>query len=641
MGITQSVSTPKDLELLKNSIRQSTYYDSAAVFKKGQEAIKLSRKYSLPSEEGLIYQYYGNFYYFSYNIDKAKKAYHRSIEIAKRTGDVKLVNSTMIRLAFIESSTNIVEAEKMFRKLLIEAERGDFIENQVEIYNGLGNLYSERMIEDTAMNYYLKGLRIAEKNKKNYLHAMMLNNIGLLKFSNGQTTEASEDFKKAVTLLKGLNEERLLLNLNNNLGLVFKELKKYQEAVKYYKNTLVYAKKLGFPLGISVAHLNLADSYEHTKEFVFAIKHADTAIITLGQLNEMNYLGMAHMIKATILTDLKSYTDARKQLDTVLALKPFYSGPNNVIEYYRVLSDIDKQEGKFQSALKNSEKYYRMKDSLDQITNRDKLSELQVIYGKEQMESELENERNKNKLLNQENQLKRAKINAIVLIAILLLIVGLGGMFLRSVYLSRKQQVLFTQKLIESTDQERSRISRDLHDDIGQSLSVIKSKVNMFNTGKIDNLEGLEKEVGYVIEQTRNISHLLHPSAVAKLGLERSVSSLLEKTQANTDLVTSVSVKNDIELLQSDVKTQIYRIIQECINNTVKHANATALKVSLKIEDDQFQMTYRDNGFGFKQGDQQGLGMLTMRERAHSIGGKLNATGSDKGFKLTLEIPVI
>jgi signal transduction histidine kinase len=52
-------------------------------------------------------------------------------------------------------------------------------------------------------------------------------------------------------------------------------------------------------------------------------------------------------------------------------------------------------------------------------------------------------------------------------------------------------------------------------------------------------------------------------------------------------------------------------------------------------------MTYRDNGFGFKQGDQQGLGMLTMRERAHSIGGKLNATGSDKGFKLTLEIPVI
>jgi signal transduction histidine kinase len=641
MGITQSVSTPKDLELLKNSIRQSTYYDSAAVFKKGQEAIKLSRKYGLPSEEGLIYQYYGNFYYFSYNIDNAKKAYHRSIEIAKRTGDVKLVNSTMIRLAFIESSTNIVEAEKMFRKLLIEAERGDFIENQVEIYNGLGNLYSERMIEDTAMNYYLKGLRIAEKNKKNYLHAMMLNNIGLLKFSNGQTTEASEDFKKAVTLLKGLNEERLLLNLNNNLGLVFKELKKYQETVKYYKNTLVYAKKLGFPLGISVAHLNLADSYEHTKEFLFAIKHADTAIITLGQLNEINYLGMAHMIKATILTDLKSYTDARKQLDTVLALKPFYSGPNNVIEYYRVLSDIDKQEGKFQSALKNSEKYYRMKDSLDQITNRDKLSELQVIYGKEQMESELENERNKNKLLNKENQLKRAKINAIVLIAILLLIVGLGGMFLRSVYLSRKQQVLFTQKLIESTDQERSRISRDLHDDIGQSLSVIKSKVNMFNTGKIDNLEGLEKEVGYVIEQTRNISHLLHPSAVAKLGLERSVSSLLEKTQANTDLVTSVSVKNDIELLQSDVKTQIYRIIQECINNTVKHANATALKVSLKIEDDQFQMTYRDNGFGFKQGDQQGLGMLTMRERAHSIGGKLNATGSDKGFKLTLEIPVI
>ena len=638
-GIGQS-NDLKRLELLKKEIRQSTYYDSAAVFKKGKEAINIARKNHLPAEESAIYQFYGNFYYFSYNMDKAKQFYAKSIETAKKAGDAKLVNSTRIRLAFIESESDILKAEDSFHQLLEEATKYNYVINQIEIYNGLGNIFSERMILDTSLNYYLKGLKIAEKNNKKYHQAMMLNNIGLLKFSNKQVKEAVIDFNRATELLKGLDEDRLMLNLNNNLGLVYKQLEDYSEAVKYYSNTLEYARKLGFPLGISVAHLNLADSYMSESENKRAMLHVDTAIYSLSDLKEYGYLGMAYSIKSSLLRDMNDLVGAKNYAQKILELKDFYSGPNNLIEYHKLLSSIHEKEGNFKLALFQMNRYHAMKDSLAEVSNSDKLSELQVIYGKEQLESELETIRSKNDLLSKENELKRSRINTILILFFSILIVGLGSAYMRHFYITRKQQVVFTQKLIENTDIERSRISKDLHDDIGQSLSIIKSKLNMFNSGKINSVDGLDKEVGEVIDQTRNISHSLHPSAIAKMGLERSLVSILEKTQSSTGIISSLSLKNNVEILPIEVKTQLYRIIQECINNTIKHADATALKVSISIVNDQLKMTYRDNGKGISDEKRKmsGIGMMTMLERAKTINAKINIPLSEKGFKLTLDL---
>ena len=628
------------LDELKKEIRQSTYYDSAAVFDKGNKAINLARNNGLLSEESTIYQYYGNFYFFSYNFEKARNNYRKSIELAKKAGDDKLVNSTRIRMAFITATSDILEGEKEFQQLLKEASKGNFYENQIEIYNGLGNIYADRMIRDTSLNYYLKGLKIAEKQGKKYHQAMMLNNIGLLKFSNKQTEEAAKDFKRAVDLLKGMNEERLMLNLNNNLGLVYKELERFEESVKYYSQTVEYARKIGFPQGRSVAYLNLADSYLRLKKTVIAERYTDSAMIILRKVKEPQYMGLAYLMKSSVHLQNNDLSNARVYADSMLILEKEYRNPSNKLEYFKQLSLISEKKGDFRSALDFTNRYHELKDSLADITNSDKLAELEVIYGKERMETELESERNKNSLLSAENDLRKARMNLFLVVFLILLIVGVGIVYIRHITITRKQQVFFTQKLIENTDDERSRISKDLHDDIGQSLSIIKSKLNLFNSGKISDLSGLDKEVGEVIEQTRTISHNLHPSVVEKLGLERSIVSLLEKTQENTGIISSIYIKKDVEMLPVETKTQIYRIIQECINNTVKHAEATALKVSLVEKNGLFTVKYRDNGKGIREdkGLHEGIGMLTIRERARSIGGKIQVEQANKGFKLTLTL---
>ncbi|MEY3237518.1 MAG: hypothetical protein RI883_1619, partial [Bacteroidota bacterium] len=562
----------KELDYLKKIIRQSSYYDSSQVFANGQKAISIAQKLKDPTEEATIYQYYGNFYYFSYNISKAKLNYAKSIEIAQKANNNKLINSTKIRLAFLLSDSDLIAGEKEFQKLLKESIKNNYLENSIEIYNGLGNVYDTRQMKDDALKYYLKGLKIAEKTDKKYLHAMLLNNIGLIKLDNEQTSEAEKDFVQGLKIIQGLNEDRLSLNLNNNLGLVTKKLKKYDKSIKYYHNTLLNAKKLGFPIGKGVAFLNLSDSYLQNKEYNIAKLYADSSLQLLKGFEQWDYIGTAYLIQARICIERGTNQSAKKYIDSVFSLNKIHKIANSVMGANDQLGEIYESEGNYKLAFYHSNLFHHMNDSILKLANKDQFAQLQVIYGKEKTETALEDEKNKNTILSKENELKQTKIRAIVLITVFLLLIGIGIVYIRYVRLSKKQQQDFTQKLIENIDEERSRIAKDLHDDIGQSLSVIKSKLNLLNTGKINDVQGLDFEVGEVINQTRNISHFLHPSLIQKLGLERSLVSLIEKTQNNTELICSIEVKCTIGFLSLDEQTQIYRILQECINNTLKHA---------------------------------------------------------------------
>jgi signal transduction histidine kinase len=131
---------------------------------------------------------------------------------------------------------------------------------------------------------------------------------------------------------------------------------------------------------------------------------------------------------------------------------------------------------------------------------------------------------------------------------------------------------------------------------------------------------------------------------IQKLGLERSLVSLIEKTQNNSELICSIDVKCSLDLLSLEEQTQIYRIFQECINNTLKHADASALKISIKKQLSNLVITYQDNGRGIDENIKvkEGIGMMTIRERANTIKGKITIGNSskNKGLKLILTIPL-
>jgi signal transduction histidine kinase/Tfp pilus assembly protein PilF len=628
-----------ELEILKKRIRQSTYYDSIAVFQNGAKAIKLARKLNSLSEEGSIFQYYGNFYYFSRNIPKAKENYHQAIEIAKKANDKKLQNSTELRLAFMLSDVDKLAAERKFKYLLNQAIKYNFPENIVEAYNGLGLIYDARRIGDEALKYYLKALNVAEKNNLQYKQAIILNNIGLVKLDNNQIKEAKIDFDRALVLAVKTEESRLAISLHSNLGFVNDDLKNFKESIKHYKETLKSARKLGFPTARGIAKINLGNSYLQDKQLDLALKNCDSALIIFKKYNEKEFIGQSLLLRAAINIEKGNLSAARADVDSVLFFCKNYPNPRDYSASIKVLSSIYEKEGNFKKSLEYTKKFYQLNDSLSTISNKDKMAEMQVAYGKERIESELKNEKSNNTLLQKENELKLIRLRFVLILGFSILGFVIGFIFLKSLILKRRQQVLFSQKLIENIDEERSRISKDLHDNIGQSLSVIKSKINMFNTGRIHNIEGLDVDLGDVINQTRSISHHLHPAFLEKIGLSRAVASLMEKVQGSTNIICSFDLFKDIDSLPKETKTQIYRIIQECVNNTIKHAQAAALKVLVYKQDEQHVLEYKDNGVGIKgtPRTESGIGLLTIKERGNKLNGKVSFVSNANGFRLVLK----
>jgi signal transduction histidine kinase len=628
------------LEKLKGEIRQATYYDSATVFKKGNQAILIARKQGLISEIGTIYQYYGNFCYFSGKVEKANDYYLKSILIGKEQNDLKLVNSSRIRQTFIEMDTNVLNAEIHFKQLLREAEKNKYIENQIEIHNGLGILFESKLMRDQALNHYQLGLKLAEKHRKDYMTSYLLNNIALLKLNNQNLDGAKHDLERALGLAKNLNEPRIKLNLLNNLGLINQEKKDWKNAIIHYKQTVQEAKKIGFPSGIMAAYINLSSNYIQNNQFQLARACADSAL-ALEPLNaNPEYKVAVHLLNLLYAVRIQNIPLSEVYLKKVKTMLSYYPNPNQLLEAMHLEVDLLEIKQEFKQAFNLQKRIQQYSDSIVSVSNQNELTKLQTIYGKERMENELEEVKNKNKLLSTENQLKNAENKYYLTLGIVLVLLIGGVVYISYSRKTKAVKSFFSKKLLEQIDEERSRISKDLHDDIGQSLSIIKSKISLFNSGKIESIEHMENEVGEIIEQTRHLSHELHPSGIEKIGLVTSINTMLNKTQEATGIITSLDWELEDHLFNLQVQTHIFRIFQECANNTIKHSQATALKISGKRQKDSIKLSYQDNGKGIHTTDiSSGIGLMTIRERVDMIHGKMELKNTENsGFELIIKI---
>jgi signal transduction histidine kinase len=190
-----------------------------------------------------------------------------------------------------------------------------------------------------------------------------------------------------------------------------------------------------------------------------------------------------------------------------------------------------------------------------------------------------------------------------------------------------------------AVDNERSRLARDLHDDLGPLLSLTKSKVVRLSKENSE-LNVVATELTDIIEKTRSLSRELYPSIIETLGIEGGLTEILSKVEENTSIFCNLELNENIELLDLKVKTHVFRILQECINNTIKHSNATALKISSEKVEKYLRIVYQDNGKGLNNEDNvKGIGLRSIKERANIIFANIQISVKEKGFKLTLDIP--
>ena len=216
--------------------------------------------------------------------------------------------------------------------------------------------------------------------------------------------------------------------------------------------------------------------------------------------------------------------------------------------------------------------------------------------------------------------------------------------------LKKKQQIQeeFSRQLIDSQESERKRIASALHDSHGQNLLVISNEVQHFvldHQEYKDDLKPVTEIVQESIDEIRNISYDLHPHQLDKLGLVKTIKSMVKKISGSTNIKFDLKIDNINDLIEKKTEINIYRIIQEATNNIIKHSQATEAKIVIRKESKSVTIIISDNGYGFnkkeKLKESTGLGLSGMLERAKLIKGKFNFdTQEGKGVRITFSIPV-
>ncbi|WP_342429836.1 PAS domain-containing protein [Neobacillus sp. FSL H8-0543] len=195
--------------------------------------------------------------------------------------------------------------------------------------------------------------------------------------------------------------------------------------------------------------------------------------------------------------------------------------------------------------------------------------------------------------------------------------------------------------IIDVQEEERKRLSRNLHDGIGQNLYSHLITINRLMT-EVDHplIQQMQKEATELIEEIREISWELRPSVLDDLGLVPAIRSFLSRYSENYNIdVYFDCVLN--QRLDIGIELTIYRIIQEALTNVRKYAEVSEATVTVRKIDDIIRVMIEDQGCGFDLSEQtHGVGLFSMDERARSVGGELTvSTSPGKGTKIILEVP--
>jgi len=200
---------------------------------------------------------------------------------------------------------------------------------------------------------------------------------------------------------------------------------------------------------------------------------------------------------------------------------------------------------------------------------------------------------------------------------------------------------------IDTLENERKRISSDLHDELGPLLSAVKLQINNLESQDPDDKILIDKSSAHIdtiIRRMREISNNLMPNTLLRKGLIKAIDEFI---QSNTDTykLTIKFIVDDEVQLDLDKEINVYRIVQEIVHNTVKHAKATVLAIRISKQNNMFVLSTTDNGTGFdffaRSREHTGLGLRNLQSRAEIMGGEITCTTEKgKGTSYILEIPL-
>ncbi|MEJ8801631.1 sensor histidine kinase [Pontibacter sp. H249] len=217
--------------------------------------------------------------------------------------------------------------------------------------------------------------------------------------------------------------------------------------------------------------------------------------------------------------------------------------------------------------------------------------------------------------------------------------------------LQEQKQKQLLDATLQAQEEERRRVARDLHDDVGATLALVKLNVHQLVTPLEDKTRGLgiKRTLDDVIANVRRISHGLMPVVLEKMGLPQALEAMRRSLPAESGVKMELFCEENTRRMEPKVELSLYRVVQELLNNTLKHAKASKVNVCLEFDQDSLHLTYSDNGVGFDyqklassmEKSSQGLGLMNLHARINLLNGTFTYySAENSGTKAEISVPI-
>ncbi|MBC7400218.1 MAG: sensor histidine kinase [Mucilaginibacter sp.] len=524
-------------------------------------------------------------------------------------------------------------------------------------HNSLGVFYWQTGNYSASLKNHLSALKIRERLNDEEGISKSLGNIGQVYLDNGQFKEAESYTLRCLATAKKMQNSYVIVASLHVMANICSGQKQYGRALKYDEEALTICLRENNKRGLSQVYSNMAHCYNYMHQYDKALKYHFNVLALDEFFGDKKQMSDTYLNIGEVYKDMGKYADAKTWLKKSLAYSTETQYKHGQQDAWKFLSEVYEKEANYKDALLAHQKYQSLTTDIVNEDNNKQIALLQTQYETQKKEQQIS-------LLNKENTIQKLSITSrnktIVFIIGFIILAGIVGILyynrqkLQQKALAQQQKIeqqsQLTQAIIDAEEKERRRIASDLHDGVGQLFSAVKMNLS----GLLDRVTINREEDRFLAEKTialvdesckevRVISHQMMPNMLLRSGIASDVKSFIEKIDSER-LKVNVEATGFKNKLESNVEIVLYRVIQESVNNVIKHSKATTLDIKLTREGTGIEAIIADNGVGFNtalKDDFEGIGLKNIATRIEYLKGSVLYTSAPgMGTSVKIWVPV-
>ncbi|MES2417847.1 MAG: sensor histidine kinase [Bacteroidota bacterium] len=596
--------------------------------------------------------------YSTVNFDRALSFGQAELQLAeqlKDTASIALaysdIGNTYTRANHLQEALSFhLKSYTLREKLGLKAKAAGSISNIAVIYKQLGK-YKE------ALSFMHRSLKIYEEAGDESKQALVLGNIGNVYIAYKKFEPAKENYQRAIVLAKKTNATTILANAHSGLLQYYFQQNKYKDALRQAFIAEKYLKQLQAKIDLATVYNSIGQIYYEEGKLELAMKYYNNSLAIRVFMKDKLGIASCYKNMGAAYAKLKNYPLAEKYLNESILIFKEIDSKDYLREAYGLLANVFEAKNDEANALKFFKKSIAFKDSIYNKQASDKISELQIAYQTEKKAQQIV-------LLHKENKIQKLtlfKRNIFLGISITALLTALliGYLLFKAMKLKQtaqlqmevlNQQDIATKAILNAEENERKRISGELHDGLGQMFSAVKMNLSaLLEDIVFENEEHnlLYKKTLNLVDEScgelRSISHQMAPNVLLKSGLATAIKDFIDKIDGRK-LKINLETTDLNQRLDSNVEMVLYRVIQEAVNNVIKHAGANTLDIQLIKDIEGVKAMIEDNGKGFDASNLEkfeGIGLKNIRSRVAYLKGEVDFSSSPgQGTLVAIYIPL-